>query len=74
MVKKRKGSALTGDAASGGTLTAIMKTASFDGWQGEMTGLRKDGSRFYTQVDAQPVKDARGTTRMASVVTRDPPE
>ncbi|OGS44833.1 MAG: hypothetical protein A3K76_06785 [Euryarchaeota archaeon RBG_13_57_23] len=59
------------DGSSSGTLTAIMRTASYDGWQGEMTGLRKDGSRYYTQVDAKPVKDARGTTIGVVGILRD---
>ena len=61
----------SGTSTSGGTLTAIMKTASYEGWQGEMTGLRKDGSRYYTQVDAKPVKDARGTTIGVVGILRD---
>jgi len=61
----------SGAASSGGTVAAIMKTASYDGWQGEMTGLRKDGSRYYTQVDAKPVKDERGTTIGVVGILRD---
>ncbi len=61
----------TESGAADGTLTAIMKTASYGGWQGEMTGLKKDGSRYYTQVDAMPVKNDRGTTIGVVSILRD---
>lgn len=72
--KTSSGLSLTESAESGstgGTLTAIMKTASYGGWQGEMTGLRKDGSRYYTQVDAKPVKNDKGTTIGVVAILRD---
>lgn len=43
-----------------GTMQTIMKAAATKGWIGEMTGLRKDGTRYYTHVDAKPVRAEAG--------------
>ncbi|MBE3047400.1 PAS domain S-box protein, partial [Candidatus Bathyarchaeota archaeon] len=43
-----------------GTMQTIMKAAATKGWIGEMTGLRKDGTRYYTHVDAKPVRTEAG--------------
>ncbi len=53
---------ITGGSSSGATMQAIMKAAADRGWRGEMTGLRRDGSRYYAHVDAKPVKDSSGRT------------
>lgn len=45
---------------SGSTIQAIMHAASTEGWHGEMTGLRRDGTRYYTYVEAKPVRDDQG--------------
>lgn len=47
---------MTDSADSSGTMQTIMKAAQTRGWHGEMTGLRKDGTRYYAQVEALPVK------------------
>jgi PAS domain S-box-containing protein len=46
--------------APAGTMQTIMKAAATKGWIGEMTGLRKDGTRYYTHVEAKPVKTEVG--------------
>ena len=46
--------------APAGTMQTIMKAAATKGWIGEMTGLRKDGTRYYTHVDAKPVRTEAG--------------
>ena len=43
-----------------GTMQTIMKVAATKGWIGEMTGLRKDGTRYYTHVEAKPVRTEAG--------------
>lgn len=48
--------------ASGSTIQAIMRAAAQKGWHGEMTGLRRDGTRYYTYVEAKPVRDVDGRT------------
>ena len=48
-------------SSSGGTMQSIMKAAADNGWNGEMTGIRKDGARYYTRVEAKPVRDDSGT-------------
>ncbi|MBN1677490.1 MAG: GAF domain-containing protein [Candidatus Thermoplasmatota archaeon] len=45
---------------SGSTIQAIMHAASTEGWHGEMTGLRRDGTRYYTYVEAKPVRNDKG--------------
>ena len=57
--------------APAGTMQTIMKAAVELGWQGEMTGLRKDGTRYYTQVDAKPVRGDTGHTLGAVGILRD---
>lgn len=52
----------SGRKGEGATMEAILKAAAFRGWQGEMTGLRKEGTRYYTHVTARPVKDDSGRT------------
>ena len=52
----------SGRKGEGATMEAIMRAAAVRGWQGEMTGLRKDGTRYYTHVTARPVRDAQGKT------------
>ncbi|HEX7391534.1 MAG TPA: GAF domain-containing protein [Thermoplasmata archaeon] len=46
--------------AGSSTMQAIMKAATAKDWQGEMTGLRREGSRYYTFVEAKPVRDEEG--------------
>jgi PAS domain S-box-containing protein len=45
---------------TGSTMQTILRAASSKGWAGEMTGLRKDGTRYYTHVEAMPVRDVTG--------------
>jgi len=52
----------SGRHGEGATMEAVMKAAAVRGWQGEMTGLRKDGTRYYTHVAAKPVKGEAGET------------
>jgi PAS domain S-box-containing protein len=58
-------------SSSGATMEAIMKAAASRGWRGEMTGLRKDGSRYYSSVEAKPVKDERGMSIAVVGILRD---
>ena len=51
---------MTDSSDSSGTMPTIMKAAQARGWHGEMTGLRKDGARYYAQVEAVPIKGERG--------------
>ncbi|MCU0852174.1 MAG: PAS domain-containing protein, partial [Thermoplasmata archaeon] len=44
------------------TLQAILRAALEKEWSGEMSGVRKDGGRYYMQVDARPVRDDSGAT------------
>jgi PAS domain S-box-containing protein len=53
--KQVAGLSMTDAADSSGTMPTIMKAALSRGWHGEMTGLRKNGARYYAQVDALPV-------------------
>ncbi len=62
---------VTGGGSSGATMQAIMKAAADRGWRGEMTGLRKDGTRYYSNVEAKPVKDERGRTVAVVGLLRD---
>jgi PAS domain S-box-containing protein len=57
--------------APAGTMHSIMKAAVELGWQGEMTGLRKNGTRYYTQVDAKPVRGDADRTLGAVCILRD---
>jgi len=61
----------SGAPASGGTIQTIMRTAASHGWQGEMTGLRKDGARYYTRVDARPVRDEKGVVSAVVAILDD---
>lgn len=45
---------------SAGTMQAVMKVAAAKGWIGEMTGLRRDSTRYYTNVEAKPIRDEAG--------------
>ena len=51
---------MTDSSNAEGTMATIMKASLTRGWRGEMTGLRKDGSRYYAQVEAVPVKSEKG--------------
>jgi PAS domain S-box-containing protein len=62
---------ITGGVYSGATMQTIMKAAAERGWSGEMTGLRKDGSRYYANVDAKPVRDERGLAIAVVGILRD---
>jgi len=57
--------------SGGGTVEAIMRAAVESGWRGEMTGLRKDGTRYYTHVEAKPVRDDRGMPIAVVAILRD---
>jgi PAS domain S-box-containing protein len=57
--------------APSGTMQTIMKAAVEVAWRGEMTGLRKDGTRYYTQVDAKPVTGGNGRSIGAVGILRD---
>ena len=57
--------------SSGSTMEMIMKAAVGRGWRGEMTGLRRDGSRYYSSVEAKPVKDERGLPIAVVGILRD---
>lgn len=46
--------------AGSSTMQAIMKAATAKDWHGEMTALKRDGSRYYTFVEAKPVRDEAG--------------
>ncbi|MEM0343669.1 MAG: GAF domain-containing protein [Thermoplasmata archaeon] len=59
------------DSSRGSTVQAIMKAAAQRGWQGEMTGLRKDGTRYYTHIEAKPVRDERGKPIAVVGIMRD---
>ncbi len=52
----------SGRKGEGATMETILKAAAVRGWQGEMTGLRKEGTRYYAHVTARPVLDAAGRT------------
>jgi len=58
--KQVAGLSMTDTTNSSGTMPTIMKAAQTLGWHGEMTGLRKDGTRYYAQVEALPVKSEKG--------------
>jgi PAS domain S-box-containing protein len=62
---------ITGGSSSGATMQAIMKAAADRGWRGEMTGLRRDGSRYYANVEAKPVKNSSGRTVAVAGILRD---
>ena len=62
---------VTGGSSSGATMQAIMKASADRGWRGEMTGLRKDGTRYYTNVETKPVKDSRGLAIAVVGILRD---
>ncbi len=57
--KQVAGLSMTDTTNSSGTMPTIMKDAQTRGWHGEMTGLRKDGTRYYAQVEALPVKSEK---------------
>ncbi|HJX04266.1 MAG TPA: GAF domain-containing protein, partial [Thermoplasmata archaeon] len=63
------------DASSRGTsgpsIQAILKAASEGAWKGDLTGLRKDGARYYTSIDARPVADSSGKTIAVVGILRD---
>jgi len=61
----------SGSGSSGSTMQAIMKAALQREWRGEMTGLRKDGSRYYTQAVAMPVKNEKGRLLGSVGILRD---
>ncbi len=46
--------------APAGTMQTVMKAAASKDWNGEMTGLRKDGTRYYAHVEAKPVRAETG--------------
>ncbi len=46
--------------APGNTIQAVMRAAASKGWHGEITGLKRDGDRYYTFVEARPVKGDDG--------------
>lgn len=56
---------------SGGTMQTIMKAALDRVWEGEMTGLRKDSTRYYTRVCAKPVRDESGSILGVVGILRD---
>jgi PAS domain S-box-containing protein len=56
---------------SGPSIQTILKSASTKAWKGDMTGLRKDGTRYFTSVDARPVTDADGNTVAVVGILRD---
>jgi len=58
--KQVSGLSMTDTTNSSGTMPTIMKAAQTNGWHGEMTGLRRDGTRYYVQVEALPVKSEKG--------------
>ncbi len=62
---------MTDSADSTGTMPTIMKAAQGRGWHGEMTGLRKDGARYYAQVEAVPIKGERGRLMGAVAILHD---
>ena len=62
---------VTPGGSSGSTMQAILKAAVTRGWRGEMTGLRKDGTRYYTYVDAKPVRDDKGLPVAVVAILRD---
>lgn len=62
---------ITSGSSSGSTMNVILKAAVSRGWRGEMTGLRKDGTRYYTHVDAKPVRDDKGLAIAVVTVLRD---
>ena len=61
----------TPSGPSGSTMNAIMKAAADRSWHGEMTGLRKDGTRYYTHVDAKPVRDSKGLSIAVVAIVHD---
>ncbi len=60
-----------GTGTSGSTMQAIMKAALDREWRGEMTGLRKDGTRYYTQAVARPVRNEKGRLLGSVGILRD---
>ena len=62
---------VTSGNSSGSTMHAILKVAVNRGWRGEMTGLRKDGTRYYTYVDAKSVRDDKGMPIAVVAILRD---
>ncbi|HJX04969.1 MAG TPA: GAF domain-containing protein, partial [Thermoplasmata archaeon] len=62
---------ITSGDSSGSTMHTILKAAVGRGWRGEMTGLRKDGTRYYTHVDARPVRDDKGLPIAVVAILRD---
>lgn len=57
--------------ASDKTMQAILKAAVGRAWRGDMTGLRKDGARYYTSVEAKPVNDPKGLPLAVVAILRD---
>jgi len=62
---------VTSGSSSGSTMNAILKAAVERGWRGDMTGLRKDGTRYYTRVDSKPVRDVKGLPVAVVTILRD---
>ena len=62
---------ITSGSSSGSTMLTILKAAIDRGWRGEMTGLRRDGTRYYTHVDAKPVRDDKGLPLAVVAILRD---
>lgn len=62
---------VSSSGSTGSTMDMILKAAVDRGWRGEMTGLRKDGTRYYTHVDAKPVRDDKGLPIAVVTILRD---
>ena len=55
----------------GKSLQSVVKQAMDKGWEGEMSGLRKDGSRYFAFIEAQPVRDREGKSLGVVGIFRD---
>jgi len=62
---------VSGSGTSDATMEVILKTAADSAWRGDMTGLRKDGVRYYANVEAKPVKDLKGSPVAVVAILRD---
>ncbi|HEX9908429.1 MAG TPA: GAF domain-containing protein [Thermoplasmata archaeon] len=59
------------NSSNGSTMLAMMKAANEKPWHGEMTGVRKDGARYYVSVDAKPVQNDNGKTMAIVAILQD---
>ena len=62
---------VSGGGGSDKTMQAVLQSAVDRNWRGDMTGLRRDGARYYANVEARCVRDARGDPIAVVAILRD---